>query len=183
MTDNELKFFDPETGKPLHRVPEGATIPAETPYGCIYIGSRVWFCWGGAADIRQIDGLPRFTRKPIAPPAPPLPTEPGYYTDKDGDLWKLRHGEWCLMKASIRAVSPINAEGFAPFTAVTLVPTETWDRLRVLDPDDTRDRVDAAGGMWRYERGEQISSWAGDLADAHEYCGPLRFADEVSGNE
>ena len=182
MTDNELKFFDPETGAELHRVPDGAMIPEDTPFGDIKKGKHRWHSQGFPWGSPQEDDIPRFTREPIAPPKPPLPTEPGYYLDKDGGLWELWRGEWGLMKASIRTVSPINPEGFAPFTPATIVPTETWDRLRVLAPEDARDRVDRDGDLMRIESRPK-ARWGEVLATVHWHYGPLRFADEVSDDE
>lgn len=186
MTDNELKFYDPETGAELHRVPEGATIPAGMPCGQPIDGMGWrWYAKGLVRDTVQRDLPPRFTREPITPPKPPLPTEPGFYTDKDGDLWKLRDdGMWELVDGCIYPRESVAS--YAPFVPVTLVPTETWDRLRVLDPEDTRDRVDANGGVWRYGEGRNCWVRRGDgtflygLEVVDRHYGPLRFADEVS---
>ena len=43
MTDKI--FYSPLTGKPLHRMPDDATIPAGTPYG--YETTGVGFIWAG----------------------------------------------------------------------------------------------------------------------------------------
>ena len=178
MNDNELKFFDPETGAELHRVPEGATIPKDVQHGyALPRGSFIWRAMG--RDIEIVRGMhPHFTREPIDPPAPPLPTEPGYYLDKDGRPCALRGGRWYLFGVEY----PFRAnkmEWGAPFVPVTLVPTETWDRLRVLDPEDTRDRVDRDGDLMRFAARPK-ARWGEVLATVHWHYGPLRFADEVS---
>ena len=183
MTDNELKFFDPETGAELHRVPEGATIPAHTPYGIVGHGERWWRPQGPFEDLPQEDDIPRFTREPIAPH---LPTEPGLYLDKHGvPVERTGSGEWYSVGSAVRL---LDTESHAPLTPATAVPTETWDRLRVLDPEDTRDRVDAEGSVWRY--GEGRGCWGREdgiflygLESVDRHYGPLRFADEVSDDE
>lgn len=190
----ELKFFNPETGAELHRVPDGATIPKRTPYGYIQNGERWWCPQGPPWDWRQEDNVPRFTREPIAPPAPPLPTEPGFYLDKDGDLWSVGDDRRAMLtdggrlnECRFRKWSGDDLQ-LAPFAPVTIIPTETWDRLRVLDPEDTRDRVDAHGRVWRY--GEGRNCWEHEngtllygLEVVDRHYGPLRFADEVSDDE
>ena len=192
MTDNELKFYDPETGAELPRVPRGGVIKKRTPYGYVQPdGVRGWVDIGRPYDLEQGDGTARFTREPIAPPSPPLPTEPGYYLDKDGDLWHVNDsGERAILVVGERALENryypwgYDDRRYAPFAPVTLVPTDTWDRLRVLDPEDTRDRVDANGVTWTREGG----GWLPDAKSAALRCymslenipGPLRFADEVS---
>lgn len=177
MTD-ELKFFDPETGAELHRVPEGATIPKGTPRGRVFTdGSRDWLDRGFTFDFKQYDSIARFTREPIAPP---LPTERGYYTDRRGRPWGLRGGRWYLFGVE-HAYKASEVEYYAPFTPVTLVHTETWDRLRVLDPEDERDRVDADGDFMEFTT-QTKADWGRELAARHWHYGPLSFADEVSGD-
>lgn len=184
MTDNELKFYDPETGKPLHRVPKGEPIPQDTPYGFMRSnGNRGWVDGGTKRAFDQLRDVTYFTREPVAPP---LPTEPGLYLDKDGvPVERTGTGEWYAVGTEV----PLDGiESHAPFTPATAVPTETWNRLRVLDPEDTRDRVDAYGGVWRYREG--LNCWrSGDGAFLYtlevidRHYGPLRFADEVSDDE
>lgn len=193
MTDNELKFFDPETGAELHRVPEGATIPRLTPHGYIRGGERRWRSRGLTANLPQEDDIPRFTREPIAPPTP-LPTEPGYYTDEDGDLWHVNDsGERVILLVEGLPLVGVHSSwvdddrNYGPFTPVTLVPTETWDRLRVLDPEDTRDRIGADNTRWRWAEGAWRRVCDSDcriaissLEGLSDWYGPLRFADEAS---
>ena len=177
MTNNELKFFDPETGKPLHRVPDGATIPRGTPFGHIRDGRYQWHSQGHLWGLPQKDDTPRFTREPIASPKPPLPTEPGAYLDKDGIAVELTDsGDWYVIGISERIWG---FESRAPFAPASIVPTETWDRLRVLDPEDKRDRVDRDGDLMRFAARPK-ARWGEVLATVHWHYGPLRFADEVS---
>ena len=192
MTD-ELKFYDPETGAELHRAPEGATIPRGMPYGFIENGVHRWRPRGSALGLCLEDDIPRFTREPIAQPKPPLPTEPGATiraVHQSGDecavMVRGKSGHW-------HGVDQDGDERFwgdksiASWEPVSIVPTETWDRLRVLDPEGTRDRVDAHGGVWRYgggrgcwEREDGTFLYCLEVVDRH--YGPLRFADEVSGD-
>lgn len=90
MTDKI--FFHPETGKPLHRVPVGATIPAGTAFG--YIRSSGDRCWGTLDEDYRVKRYsnPHFTVDPIPAPMPPLPTETGSLiraTDADGDTCEV----------------------------------------------------------------------------------------------
>ena len=196
MTD-ELKFFDPETGAELHRVPEGATIPEGMPYGLIDRGGyveRLWRSRGTPWGLRQEDSIARFTREPLAPPKPPLPTEPGSLIqavntkgDECATMIRLEGGNWVGVDqdGDDRFWGDESITSWEPMTAV---PTETWDHLRVLDPEDKRDRVDAAGGMWRYSEGRNCweredGTFLYGLEVVDRHYGPLRFADEVSGDE
>lgn len=62
-------FFHPETGKPLHRVPDGATIPKGTPFGYASGQDFFWLGGGSVFDRSAGPGLsPRFTAEPIPPP-------------------------------------------------------------------------------------------------------------------
>lgn len=189
MTD-ELKFFDPETGKPLHRVPEGATIPKDTPY--VYVradGSRGWMEADPTWYVKQDDDTARFTREPIAPPKPPLPTQPGstiravgVFGNECSVMTRSRSGFWCGVDQKGTLHSWIDAD-IQEWETVTLVPTETWDRLRVLDPEDKRDRVDRDGHrLYRRDYGG-VGDWAYGLAQRRVDSGPLRFADEVGNDE
>lgn len=179
----DYKFFDPETGKPLHRVPAGATIQKNTPHGYIRNGERWWLSRGLTVDWHQEDGAPRFTREPITQTAQPLPTESGYYTGKDGTPFALRGSSWYMLGVG-RSLVVAEVRSWTPLVPVSHVPTETWDRLRVLDPEDKRDRVDRNGDVWHlmpYDKWETSDDRACvGISTLHRYYGPLRFADEVS---
>ena len=185
---DELKFYDPITREPWHHAKEGAKIPNDALW-VIVRGDGIFDTYNHERTVGPDEVI--FTREPIAPPSPPLPTEPGYYLDKDGDLWHVNDsGERAILVVGERALENryypwgYDDRRYAPFAPVTLVPTDTWDRLRVLDPEDTRDRVDANGVTWTREGG----GWLPDAKSAALRCymslenipGPLRFADEVS---
>lgn len=76
--------------------------------GSFWIGET-----GHTTHSTQRDG---FTLTLIERPEPKveLPTDPGLYSDKDGDAWRLdRHGDWELLENDwgVR-----KAEDYAPFT-------------------------------------------------------------------
>lgn len=190
MTD-DIKFYDPETGAELHRVPKGATIPGHMPYGLIEDGKH-WWCPQGLAVYRgQGDDIPRFTREPIAPPKPPLPTEPGSLiraVNTDGDecavMIRLEGGGWFGVDQD-GVYRMWNDKIITSWEPMTAVPTVTWDRLRALDPEDKRDRVDSEGRVWRYSK--KHDRWDNENGNCFYYLeamdsqiGPFRFADEVS---
>lgn len=198
MTNNELKFYDPETGAELHRVPQGAKIPADMPYGIIDRGEHVeryWRSRGTPWGLTQEDSVLRFTREPIAPPKPPKPpTEPGSLIravniggDKCATMIRLEDGDWhgVDQDGDYRFWVDESITSWEPMTAV---PTETLDRLRVLDPEDRRDRVDAEGYVWRYNK--DFNGWESGNEVRYYYLevvynnfGPLCFADEGSCDE
>lgn len=87
----------------------------------------------------------------------PLPTEPGTYLDKDGDVWVLdsedSYGAYWVGVGSPDWLKPSDAENFAPFTRLLPVPTEE-QIVEVLDSALDTPRELAAAVMALLE-GEQ----------------------------
>ena len=92
----EQTYYDPTTGKPLHRVPVGATIPADVSYGFVWTTGRFeWSPDGDAFDYTVTgEATPRFTAEPLTPPGPELPNEPGSVVLVDGKPWLRDESAW-----------------------------------------------------------------------------------------
>lgn len=185
MTDKI--FFHPETGKPLHPVPVGATIPKDTPYGVIYAdGDRAWRNVGCVYEITltaHLGDCTFFTAEPIAPPAPPLPTEPGSLIRATN-----RGGVTCAVLALDSADYWVGVdqdgdprhwenEGIADWSPVMVVP----NGLGVLDETDKRPVVDNRGDQWEWDETRDLWTTLGFLHRGTKTTidrdhGPLRLA-------
>lgn len=172
-----------------HEVPEGIVIPDDVEF--VVVGDH----WGvvtpiGAGESRERlrsstppDDITRFTPEPLpVEPVFELPTTPGAliiaHDDKDETrrvFLRTSWGHWA------------DSEGFwsddkirDPQPAIAVL-TEAWERLRVLDPEDRRDRVDRKGHVWSHYSGYWWDGSGGtctNVGGLHHYYGPLRFADE-----
>jgi hypothetical protein len=61
----------------------------------------------------------------FVPPAPPLPTEPGLYQDRDGDTWLLSRGEWTCVVYDGRSGDTSDIRDVASYLPlVRLTPVE-----------------------------------------------------------
>lgn len=151
MTDKA--FFHPETGKPMHQVPVGATIPAGTPSGWIERSGTRHFGTLTRDFAIEPCAHPHFTAEPIAPPMPPLPTEVGTTIRA-----MSRGGCTCAMLTLDSAgywVGVTTGGGLVTWKPAFIAD---WGPVRaepngtgVLDETDKRPVVDNRGHRWEWD--------------------------------
>lgn len=177
-----------------HEVPEGIVIPDGVEFAVIRHDEGVFTPAAHADDFYRVSGrsYTRFTPEPLPEPVFELPTEPGTHIIASGDAFAMgkftdavlalnTDGEWSGVTASGDYVSAEFGQ-ITSWRPVSLVPTETWDRLRVLDPEDERDRLDRDGDLMRFTT-QSKKVWGEELAIWNCRYGPLRFADEETDHE
>lgn len=187
--------------KDCYPVPDGAIIPAGTPFWLITGEDRLtWAANGYSEDCKtQKFSSPRLTAEPIIPhPTPddspiiinrygddkcgeePISNAVALWVD-DVDLWVTTDGrgcDWWLGSSQITDWSPA-------------IVTKT--RRGIWDERDKRDRTDAEGAIWFWSRTQRV--WVcladytrsfGSLASIRHAHGDdylVGFADEESGEE
>lgn len=186
MTDKT--YFHPETGKTLHPVPEGATIPKDTPFGreVLYAGGFLWISEGvGVAVVQNPGSVTRWTAEPIAPPVPPLPTEPGSLiraTNHGGvtcAVLTLDSAGYWVGVAKGGGLVTWKPSYIADWSPVMVVP----NGVGALDETDKRP-VMCASGRWTWS--DPLDVWEcsddsylrrGTKKSIARFFGPLTFAD------
>lgn len=185
MTDKT--FYSPTTGKPLHKVPDGATIPADMPHG--FEASRGGFTWVAAPVSAypfegRVGGYNYWTEEPIAPPMPPLPTEPGSLiraTDHDGTTCEVAalsvSGVWYGVDQEAE-FCPWMPKHIASWEPVRVLPNgvgamDETDKRVVLDVDGCELWWSEGRGVWM----SPVSTSKDSKADIARTLGPLSLAE------
>ena len=185
MTDKI--FYSPITTEPLHRVPDDATIPADTPHGFeTPIGHFIWVVVPVSAypPEGRMGGYTYWTEEPIAPPMPPLPTKPGSLvraTSHEGDTCEvmvLSADEiWWGVDQDTDLRSWIS-EDIASWEPVRVLPNgvgamDETNKRDVEGRDGYKWWWSEFGGVWRGAGG----SVRGSKAHIARDLGPLRVAE------
>lgn len=170
-----------------HEVPAESVIPDDMEFAVVWTGGHkvTHYAPDETGTHFRVTGftLARFTPEPLPEPEPEfvLPTEPGSVV--------IAHTEHCQeRRVFIRSTASVRyswadrnyhwtTEQLIDPEPASVVPIETWERLRVLDPEDTRDRVDRDGDIMRFTT-QSKAVWGESLMARHLRYGPLRFADE-----
>lgn len=173
-----------------HRVPVGATIPAGTLVWCMPYKDQASY---GPASVDWVvkEGGYYLTAEPIPAPVPaPTPEDsPIIASGREGRaafegvvlMWLV--GAWRGWHPDDGHATNVATDQITDWQPAIVTPTGHG----VLDDRDKRDRRDADGDRWAWNKGEGVWSCgplhegrdvAAYLATVAAKYGPLRFADE-----